>query len=77
MTLSPAQLRAARALLAMSQDELAQLAKVAKRTIAAFEAGQRDPYDRTQQALRCCLENAGCLFIEPDRHGEGVRLRDP
>lgn len=76
MTIDPAQCRAARALVSMSQRDLAELAKVAPRTLADFETGARSPHPRTLDALRQALENAGVLFIAKNGNGPGVRLRD-
>jgi transcriptional regulator with XRE-family HTH domain len=75
--LSSSQCRAARALLGWSQDELATASKVAKATIANFEAGKRSPYDRTLQDLLEAMENAGVLFIPENGGGAGVRLAKP
>ena len=76
MSLSPAQCRAARALIGWSQDKLATESKVAKATIANFEANRRAPYDRTMADLRATLETAGVEFIPENGGGAGVRLRD-
>lgn len=76
MSLSPAQCRAARALIGWSQDKLANESKVAKATIANFEANRRAPYDRTLVDLRSTLETAGVEFIPENGGGAGVRLRD-
>lgn len=73
--MTPAQCRAARALIGMSQDELATAAGVAKRTIASFEAEGRRPYARTVAALREALEAAGAEFLDPNGHGGGVALK--
>lgn len=75
MSISSAQCRAARALLSMSQEDLAQASKVAKATIANFEAGRRQPYDRTLEDLRRAFETAGVEFIPENGGGAGVRLR--
>ena len=75
MSIMPAQCRAARALIGWSQDQLAAASKVAKATIANFEAGRRAPYDRTLADLRAALEAAGCEFIDENGGGAGVRLR--
>jgi transcriptional regulator with XRE-family HTH domain len=75
LTITPAQLRAARALLGISQDDLADASEVAKRTIAAFESEARAPYARTIAALREALEARGCIFIAENGEGPGVRLR--
>jgi transcriptional regulator with XRE-family HTH domain len=76
MSLSPGQLRAGRALIGWSQDQLADASKVAKATIANFEAGKRQPYPRTLDDLRAALEAAGVEFIERNGGGPGVRLRE-
>lgn len=73
--MTPSQCRAARALVAMSQDRLADASGVAKRTIASFEKEERQPYDRTIAALRAALETAGVEFIPENGGGAGVRLR--
>lgn len=73
--MTPEQCRAARAMLAMSQDDLANLTGVSKRTIAGFEMGQNSPYDRTLSALRGALEKAGVQFIPANGGGAGVRLK--
>jgi transcriptional regulator with XRE-family HTH domain len=75
MTITPAQSRAARALLNLSREELAAMAKVAARTVTDFERGARSPIRITRQALRQALEAAGVEFIEQNGGGPGVRLR--
>ncbi|RUM21516.1 XRE family transcriptional regulator [Rhizobium phaseoli] len=77
MCLSAAQCRAARALLGWSQDQLSVASKVAKATIANFEAGKRAPYERTLVDLRESLEAAGVAFIAQNGGGAGVRLAKP
>lgn len=62
--MTPAQCRAARALVGMSQDRLAEASGVAKRTIASFEKEDRQPYERTISALRAALETAGVIFTD-------------
>ncbi len=73
--MTPAQCRAARALIGISQDHLAKSSAVAKATIAAFELDQRSPYARTVAAIRAALESAGIEFIPENGGGAGVRLR--
>ena len=75
MSLTAAQCRAARALLQLSQGELAEASKVAKATIANFEIGRREPYTRTLDDLREALEAAGVIFIAENGEGPGVRMR--
>ncbi|MDL2410802.1 helix-turn-helix transcriptional regulator [Rhizobium calliandrae] len=79
MSISAAQCRAARALLAWSQDQLSVASNVAKATIANFETGKRMPYDRTLADIRLTLERAGVAFQAAGElidGGEGVRLRN-
>lgn len=73
--MTPAQCRAARAIIGMSQDDLASSSTVAKATIAAFELSQRQPYARTIAAIRAALEAAGVEFIPENGGGAGVRLK--
>jgi transcriptional regulator with XRE-family HTH domain len=73
-SLVPEQCRAARALLAWSQDDLSARAKVAKKTLQLFELSQRQPYARTLEALRSTLEKGGVEFIDENGGGAGVRL---
>ena len=75
MEITPAQCRAARALLNWSQDQLETAAKVARKTIADFEREVRRTYARTLEALRAALEAAGVEFIPENGGGAGVRLR--
>ncbi|MER9723112.1 MULTISPECIES: helix-turn-helix transcriptional regulator [unclassified Mesorhizobium] len=77
MELSPAQCRAARALLDWSQAQLATASKVATKTLADFERGNRTPYDRTLADIRSALEAAGVSFVPENGEGPGVRLRKP
>jgi transcriptional regulator with XRE-family HTH domain len=71
---SAAQLRAARALLGWSQDQLASASGKARRTIAKFELGQGVIQPDTVRALQTCLEQAGVVFTR-DKHTEGVHRR--
>ena len=70
MEFTPAQCRAARGLLDMSQDELAAASRVSRRTVTSFEAGAT-PIPATLAAIRRALEAAGVEFLD----GDGVRLR--
>jgi len=73
--ISPAQCRAARALLDWSQQELAEASKIGNATIRNLEGGKSDPQHATLDVLRRCFEAAGIAFIDDER-GEGVlRLR--
>jgi len=61
--LTPAQVRAARALLAWSQQELSKHAQVGSSTVADFERGHRTPIANNADAIRTALENAGISFL--------------
>jgi transcriptional regulator with XRE-family HTH domain len=61
--LTPKHIRAARALLAWSQQDLAKAASVATSTVADFERGQRTPVANNAQAIRNALEGAGIRFL--------------
>jgi transcriptional regulator with XRE-family HTH domain len=61
--LTPKHVRAARALLAWSQQDLAKAASVATSTVADFERGQRKPVANNAQAIREALETAGIRFL--------------
>ncbi|MGD1824501.1 XRE family transcriptional regulator [Chromobacterium violaceum] len=59
----PEQSKAARALLAWSQQELAAKANVATSTVADFERGARSPMANNAQAIREAFEAEGLQFI--------------
>lgn len=61
--LTPKHVRAARALLAWSQQDLAKAAGVATSTVADFERGRRTPVANNAQAIRGALESAGIKFL--------------
>ena len=72
----PAQLRAARALLDWTRDDLAEKSGVAAVTAIGFEHGRTDPKVSTLYKWRRALEAAGVTFIdETDTDGPGVRLK--
>jgi len=73
---TPAQLRAARALLGWSREDLAAAAGISVIAIKAFENGDSDPRISTLSALRTAVIKAGVVFVEPtDKHDVGVALR--
>lgn len=73
--MTPAQCRAARALLDWSQDMLAGQAKASNSTVRNFEAGRSTPKPIYLDAMRGALEAAGVIFIEQNGEGPGVRLK--
>lgn len=73
--MTPAQSRAARGLVDMSQAELAAAARVGVSTVRNFEAGRSVPVANNLSAVRAALEAAGVEFIAENGGGAGVRLR--
>jgi transcriptional regulator with XRE-family HTH domain len=74
--LTPAQLRAARALIGWSREELAKHSGVGANTTKDFEINDSDPKLGTVNKWRRALEAAGVEFIDPTADkGPGVRLR--
>jgi len=73
-----AQIKAARALLGISQRELSKIAEVAISTVKRLElADEITGAARTLWKLQTALEKAGVAFIPADDHmGPGVRLKD-
>ncbi len=71
--MTAAQLRAARALINITQEELASRAGVAAKTIVSFEAEGRAPREATLVKLQATLERDGVVFVESDV-GVGVFL---
>ena len=75
--ITPAQCRAARSLLGLSQEDLCKLANVSRAPVAGFEGGKTKTYASTLQKLRAALEGAGVVFVDSNELGPGVRLREP
>jgi transcriptional regulator with XRE-family HTH domain len=74
----PKQIRAARALLGISQTDLAEMAQIGIATVRRIE-GSEDEVSGTALTLvriQRALEANGVLFIDQDdKHGAGVRLK--
>ena len=70
---SPAQCRAARALLDWTQTRLSEASTVGTKTIADYERGASTPYARTLRDLREAFEAAGIEFTNSD--APGLRLK--
>jgi predicted transcriptional regulator len=71
------QIKAARALLAWSQERLAEVAGVSTPTIKRLEAsdGALGGRRATAEKIRTALERAGVEFIDENGGGPGVRMR--
>lgn len=71
------QLRAARAILGMSQADVASLTGKTTKTIRRAETDIGTVAAGTIETIRTALESAGVVFIEENGGGAGVRLRKP
>ena len=71
------QIRAARALLGWSQQQLADKAIVSLNALARLEKGVVDSRVSTLLAIEKALAKAGVEFLAADQKGEGVRLKSP
>jgi transcriptional regulator with XRE-family HTH domain len=72
------QIRAARALLGLSQEDLARSASIGIATLRRFEAARREIRGNAETLwkIQIALEKAGVSFIDADdKAGPGVRLR--
>ena len=75
--MTPAQARAARALLKLGVREVAEMAKVTPNTVSRVEQEEQGPRGAqpvTIEALRKVYESAGVIFIPENGEGAGVRL---
>src|SRR4051812_24181899 len=68
-----AQCRGARALLGMTQPQLAEAAKLGLSTIVNFARGRRQVSDDAIVAMQTALARAGVEFINENGGGPGVR----
>jgi len=77
--ISVRQVKAARALLAWSQADLARASQISEPTVARLESadGELGGRSGTAEAIRQALESAGVEFIAENGGGAGVRLRKP
>jgi predicted transcriptional regulator len=71
------QIRAARALLGWSQQELADRAVVSVNALARLESERVDSRVSTLTAVQQALIRAGIEFLGANGHGEGVRFLKP
>ena len=73
--ITPSQCRGARALLDITQPELARAAHLGLSTVVDFERTRREVSIEAVAALRSALEHRGIVFISENGGGPGVRLR--
>jgi len=71
------QIRAARALLRWSQQDLADKAILSINAVTRLERGEVDPRMSTVSAVEKALRKAGVTFLSNDTMGEGVRFTKP
>jgi transcriptional regulator with XRE-family HTH domain len=73
------QIKAARALLGWSQEQLADASGVSIPTVKRLEAqhGLLGGRDETSAKIRNALEHGGVDFLDENGGGPGVRLRKP
>ncbi len=77
LKMTPAQCRAARALLDMTQTELAEAASLGLSTVVDFENERREVSPTAVEKIRRALEGTGIDFLPENGGGEGLRLRRP
>ncbi len=76
--ITPAQIRAARALIGWNQTELATASGVAVISVKNIERGATDPRSSTLAAIQTAFSEAGVVFLDPGdtrTGGHGVRLK--
>lgn len=71
------QIRAARALLGWSQQDLADKAIVSINAVTRLERNEVDPRLSTVTAVQKAITKAGVTFLPNDTMGEGVRFSKP
>lgn len=74
-TISPAQVRAARAWLNWSQDQLSARSGISKRTIARYESGKTLAHPETIDLIRDVLEGEGIVFQFVGMVAKGIGIR--
>ncbi len=74
---TPAQIRAARSLLGLSQGDVATASGVSVPTVKRAEAQSGAVSRATVETISRALERAGVAFIAENGEGAGVRLKKP
>jgi hypothetical protein len=73
--MTPAQCRAARALLDLKQPDLAAAAALGLSTVVDFERERRKVSEEAVAGMQAALEAAGVVFVAENGEGAGVRFR--
>ncbi|MFG1278242.1 helix-turn-helix transcriptional regulator [Xanthobacter autotrophicus] len=73
--ITPQQIRGARAMLGLTQADLAKAAGISATALNNIERGSADPKASTLLAIQKALEAAGVIFVAENGEGPGVRLR--
>jgi transcriptional regulator with XRE-family HTH domain len=74
-SLTPAQCRAGRGLIELTQSQLAEEAGLGLSTVVDFERSRRRISSAAIDALKKALEKLGVEFIDENGGGAGVRLK--
>lgn len=76
--MTPAQMRAGRALLGWSQDQLATSAGIGLASVNNYERGKSDPRMNTVAKAQAVMAGVGVVFLpHGDERGEGVQFKLP
>ncbi len=67
MRITVSQIRQARALLRISQEQLAKAAGITRPTLSEIENGKTVPHESTSEAIRAALERRGIVFTDGER----------
>ncbi|MFG1179004.1 helix-turn-helix transcriptional regulator [Xanthobacter versatilis] len=73
--ITPQQIRGARAMLGLTQADLAKAAGISATALNNIERGSADPKASTLLAIQKALEAAGVIFVAENGEGPGVRLK--
>jgi transcriptional regulator with XRE-family HTH domain len=73
--MTPLQLKLARTALGLTVRQSAELVGVSHETIVGIEAGRASVKEKTIEKVCTALEKAGCIFLDENGEGPGVRLR--
>jgi len=73
--MTPAQSRAGRALVEMTQPSLAAAAGLGLSTVVDFERNRRSVSADAVRAIMAALDAAGVILIDENGEGPGVRLK--